>query len=410
MNETVNQSTYKEFCDFERQYMQPQKVPDECSFWMIRSKRGVFYDEYIRNGYIAIGWNALLERDFATDSEDQRKAKIAIAYPSEQRPAGCVNKCDRFINEMKRGDIAVVVGNGRVSFCIVGDYYEEHIENAVLRELEANAQMEASNYKDYDIPCPYQKRRHIRCIREVAEDNITPILGKAISNRHSLSNLDEYATAVLSECFDLFEYQRNTYWVFRVTTENRINAKALSRFFFYTTETLSGETDFNISTKTNLNSPGEIQFCIDAIDFIQKHPLAILLLASCVCGGDIEAFGVKISVPSVRSIIKALRDAPHNKRMRDYEEQQAAANIEKTKAETAKLKAEAAKLNADVNHQANEEPSLSSPTAEQQYINSINSLKIAKPILTKIDFSSVVDLQKEDSDDNDESKTPQKVQ
>ena len=74
--------------------------------------------------------------------------------------------------------------------------------------------MEASNYKDYDIPCPYQKRRYIRCIREVAEDNITPILGKAISNRHSLSNLDEYSTAVLSECFDLFEYQGNTYWVF----------------------------------------------------------------------------------------------------------------------------------------------------------------------------------------------------
>lgn len=80
MNEVVNQSTYKEFCDFERQYMQPQKVPEGCSFWMIRSKRGVFYDEYIRSGYIAIGWNALLERDFATDSEDQRKAKIALAY------------------------------------------------------------------------------------------------------------------------------------------------------------------------------------------------------------------------------------------------------------------------------------------------------------------------------------------
>lgn len=96
-----------------------------------------------------------MKQDFSTDTEDQKKNKIAIAYPSEQRPTGCVNKCDRFINEMKRGDIAVVVGNGRVSFCIIGDYYEEHIENAVLRELEANAQMEASNYKDYDIPCPY---------------------------------------------------------------------------------------------------------------------------------------------------------------------------------------------------------------------------------------------------------------
>lgn len=47
---------------------------------------------------------------------------------------------------------------------------------------------------------------------------------------------------------------------------------------------------------------------------------------------------------------------------------------------------------------------------EKEYINSINSLKIAKPILTKIDFSNVADSQKEDSDDSDESKTPQKTQ
>lgn len=36
------------------------QVPDTCSFWMIRTKSGAYYSEYIHNGYIAIGWNAVL--------------------------------------------------------------------------------------------------------------------------------------------------------------------------------------------------------------------------------------------------------------------------------------------------------------------------------------------------------------
>lgn len=31
------------------------QVPDTCSFWMIRTKSGAYYSEYIHNGYIAIG-------------------------------------------------------------------------------------------------------------------------------------------------------------------------------------------------------------------------------------------------------------------------------------------------------------------------------------------------------------------
>lgn len=31
------------------------------NFWMIRTKQGFFFDEFIRNGFVAIGWNFIIE-------------------------------------------------------------------------------------------------------------------------------------------------------------------------------------------------------------------------------------------------------------------------------------------------------------------------------------------------------------
>lgn len=408
MNENVSLSTYEEYCSFEQQYMQPQKVPEGCSFWMIRSKRGVFYDEYIRSGYIAIGWNALLERDFATDSENQRKTKIAIAYPSEQRPTGCVNKCNRFINEMKPGDIAVVVGNGKVAFCIVGIYYEENIENPIQKELEANAQIAESNYKELEIHCPYQKRRYIQCIREVQENRVNPVLGRAISNRHSLSDMNEYSTDILSECFDFFEYNKQTHVVFRVTAEEKIDAKALSRFMFISTEMLAGRNNPSISAKTNLNSPGTIHFVIESVEFIKNNPGIFVLMMVGIFGGKIKLPGVELEIPSLRSGIASVGDGitnivgtMHKAKMYTQEEKLAQANVRKANAEAAQSELDAIlKLS-----QLGQNTVLSSEEIQKMYLESSALLQLSPPNLTKVDFPK-----EKNSGDSDEVKTLQKKQ
>ena len=68
---------------------------------------------------------------------------------------GCATKCNRFISEMKTGDIVLVVGFRRTAFCMVGDYFEsEDPSCTVQRELEVNAQIKAGLYKEEEIPCP----------------------------------------------------------------------------------------------------------------------------------------------------------------------------------------------------------------------------------------------------------------
>lgn len=397
--------SYEDLCIIERNYLAPQVVPDECGFWMIRSKRGVFYNEFLTSQYIAIGWNALLKQDFAVDSEEQRKAKIERYYLGEKRANGCVNKCNRFIFEMKPGDLVVVVGSDEVAFCLVGDYYEETIDSAITKELEANAQIESPKYKEFSIECPYIKRRKIFCIKKVSANRVTPVLGNAISNRHSISAMDQYATEILSECFDYYSYKNQTYLTFRVTTEDKINFRNLSRFLFYTDEILTGESELLVSTKVNLNSPGTILLGIpmDAINFAIEHPLSLLTIMACLCGGEICFKGVTINIPSIRSAIKDWSEREHNKKMRNLEEERAKAEIRKINAEALKIEADAYKT---ISTEDVYEP-LIDTSSTKKFQAAIQNLKIAKPNLQVVDFSksqAVSPIKKDGTDDSVEEK------
>ena len=50
----------------------PNVLP-QCRFWMIRTKGGHFYDEFLKNGYIAIGLNFInksnLNQSFTNEQE-----------------------------------------------------------------------------------------------------------------------------------------------------------------------------------------------------------------------------------------------------------------------------------------------------------------------------------------------------
>lgn len=104
--------------------LQPVQIPNTCSFWMIRTKSGVYYNEFIRNKYIAIGWNAVLKSALLEATEDNLHRLIETYYTDKQ-PGAALNKCRRFLENMKPGDIVMILGEKRVSFGIVGEYFEK---------------------------------------------------------------------------------------------------------------------------------------------------------------------------------------------------------------------------------------------------------------------------------------------
>jgi len=202
-------------------------IGKETNFWMVRAKRGFFFDEFLNNEFIAIGWNsvtkAMINPMLSKSQSDGIKEELKEIY-GESRPGTALNKCIRFCYELKSGDIAVIVDNNRIAFAYICDYYEDTSKRlSVEFEKEIHQQIEKANPNFDRFDCPYIKRRKIKVIKVLGEnDAISPYLQTALArNWHSLSDLNDYAELVLSSCFDTFIFQDKLTITFRVRKKRR---------------------------------------------------------------------------------------------------------------------------------------------------------------------------------------------
>lgn len=264
------------------------------NFWMVRTKGSVFFQEFISEGYIAIGWNAITKRDIDPETTEwdteKLKARIKTGY-KERNPTAALNKCIRFCCDMRPGDIAVIAGEQQVAFAVVGDYYEEPGgPSAVGREHEINKLLEQPRCGRMDIRCPYIKRREITLIKAVQSSYIrTPYLQAAISrNLHSLSSMNDYAQLILSCCYDAFIYRDKLTMTFRVEKEGGISAYDLSTFVFSAAKALSGGHPERVDIQTALHSPGDI--VLQVMDFVRDNAFPFLLCYIAVFGGRVKDY------------------------------------------------------------------------------------------------------------------------
>jgi hypothetical protein len=321
------------------------EIGSETNFWMVRAKRGFFFDEFLREKYIAIGWNCVTKSmlsDLSITSQSENiKADIKETY-DESRPGTALRKCIRFCNEMKEGDIAVIVDNNRVAFAYVGDYYEENASRLTIElEKEVNRQIESTSPEYKSFECPYIKRRKISIIKVLnKDDTVSPYLQNAIArNWHSLSNLNEYAELILSGCFDTVIYDGKLTVTFRVRRKEDINVFDFNNFVFNTARLLSEDQIKNVNVKTTLHSPGDIVLQVwNTFDDV----IPLLICYMIVFGGKMGDYECN----SLIGIIKSLANRKYKAKIQELElrklsaecdvfEQQARAqelaNIEKEK-------------------------------------------------------------------------------
>lgn len=294
-------------------------VNSDTRFWMVRAKRGFFFDEFLSNEFIAIGWNSITKGMIAGKlsgkQADALKASIKEVY-GETKPGTALNKCIRFCFELKVGDIAVIVDNNRIAFAYIGEYYEE-ANPALTPELEKeiHQQIERANINIDSFSCPYVKRRKISVIKVLKEgDAVSPYLQAAIArNWHSLSDLSEYSELVLSGCFDTFVYKDKLTLTFRVKTRDEINALDLANFVLYSAKLVSSDNLETVSVKTTLHSPGDV--ILQIWNFVQENTLPLVLCYIVIFGG--KAGGYEFN--SLIGIIKDLINRNYEKQKKDLE-------------------------------------------------------------------------------------------
>lgn len=308
-------------------------VGKDTNFWMIRAKRGFFFDEFIRNEYIAIGWNSIvksmIDQKLTSDQANQIKESIKETY-NDNRPGMAFNKCIRFCSEIKVGDIAVIVDNSRVAFAYIGEYYEDmSSEFTVELEKDIHRRIEKANPNIDTFDCPYIKRRKISLIKMLStDDTISPYLQSAIArNWHSLSDLNEYAELILSGCFDAFIFKEKLTVTFRVKRKEDINVLDLANFVLPAARLLSDDEPETVSVKTTLHSPGDILLQIS--NFTQENLSSVLVCWWAIFGAKIQ--GCEFN--SVLGVIKNIINYKYNKEKKKLELRLLAAEANKVEQE-----------------------------------------------------------------------------
>lgn len=284
------------------------KINDDINFWMIRTKQGFFYDEFVKDSFIALAWNIIDNRTDFTNTDILSKT-IKSYYPEVKRPKTVINKCMHFILDVKEGDIILIPSKGTsyISIAIAGPYYEDTTKNYDT-EKESISEIENGVSKINQIKCPYKKRRHISIIKTLPSALINYHLYRSLTSYHGICNLKEYATAILNHAYPCYFYNDDLHLTFNIRTTDAINIFDLSSFLNSTSQLFFNHLHVpseNIKATINLNSPGDISlWIIDAYHIIQSNAIPLLIMLMILTGGSISTSSFDIETPSILKTIK----------------------------------------------------------------------------------------------------------
>ena len=263
-------------------------IPDDTNFWLIRSKGGYFYNEFISQKFVALGWN-YITKDTSFDKKNIEilKEQIKERY-GDQRPGVAVNKCIRFIEEVAPGDYILIpnAGGSEIAVGIAGEYYEEPLD--YMKEILAIKKIDNKESEIGAVKCPYRKRRKIEVVMKIAASRLGYKILKGISSYHGISDMNDYAVDILNCVYDCYTFRGNIMYSFNIAKQDPIKARELSRLMYGVTELFCDliEEDL-VSVTINLNSPGKITVALEnGYKKIKKKAVPLIGIYLLVFGGS----------------------------------------------------------------------------------------------------------------------------
>lgn len=273
------------------EYLRNIKIPDvsdNTNFWLIRTMKGYFYDEFINQNYVALGWNFVTQNtSFDKMNIEILKDQVKERY-EDKRPGVAINKCIRFIEEVKSGDYVLIPNSGssEVTIGILGEYYEEEID--YLEELSTIKKIENKEFEIGNIKCPYRKRRKMKKLLTISSERLGYKILKGISSYHGISDMNEYDVDILNCLYNCYTYKGNMMYSLNIAKKEPIKARELSKLMYGITELFCNLTEEDLVTVTiNLNSPGKVTVVLrEGYDKLKKGAIPLLAIYLFVFGGS----------------------------------------------------------------------------------------------------------------------------
>jgi restriction system protein len=240
---------------FESLIASVKEIDLERNYWFVRTDSGLYFETYINNNFIGIGWNEITVHDLINLTANEAKAKLAdvnnidlsIAKGKSQ-VTSIYNKLQRFQN-LKKNDVIVIPSSNssRLAFGIITD-------NIIQSEAE-----QINN-------CVYFKRRKVQWMEVKNIDDLDPVFYQIKVSRHAISNINSYSAYIDAVTEVLYRKNNYSYYVLDITAEHDINIRPLISLvdnLQHLLELINKEFNLNEDTdessiKLNLQSPGKV--------------------------------------------------------------------------------------------------------------------------------------------------------
>ena len=271
-----------EYLDFESLTNDLKNINSQQKYWMIRTMGGAYYGDFIRNDYVAVGYNEIpLEflrklPDTEAAAKTELKAFFINQFPNTTNTGYPVAQLLRFTREIRQGDIVIIPSSNaaHVAIGIIrGDMYEE--EHPQI---------------DSEHRCGFKKRRKVDWKFSGRRSALPPALQLMFNSRHILSDVTNYAPFVDSVINDFYVKDDIYNLVLRIRTQKDVSLddfcdlKAISILIDNFCKIHGIPSDGSLVMKIQMESPGWLKLSTAGI----KKLLLFGLFSVAINGGGIE--------------------------------------------------------------------------------------------------------------------------
>lgn len=287
-----------------------KSINDETQYWLVRTMGGDYYNHYVEDGFIAIGYNEITIDDLIHLPQKEKHARKVLKEMLKGRRDKIKNtgypasQMIRFVRDMKVGDIVIVPASSsyKVTFgTIKSDVYQEN----------KNLHIEGR--------CPFAKRRDVEWIKTSPRHLLVPELQLMFNSRHIISEVNGYALFIDNFLNDFYHKGELTYLVLRVKQKQTLSADdftlvgdLMELFNEYSKENNLGLTSKDIGMKMCVQSPGDILAFAQSMGGIAVIGLFIMFIKGGTFSINCKQFHLSVKVPTFGESFSQIASSVNN--------------------------------------------------------------------------------------------------
>lgn len=156
-------------------------IPENRRYWLVRTKGGDYYQDFVEGNFVAIGYNQISEQ-IITEALKQKdrckeflKVQVEKFYPDETRSGLVSGYIINMMQGIKCSDIIVIPDKDSCNIT----FGEVDNSPAYFESLENIKQTEFLRKDSNIITCPYFLRRHIIWKKTISKESLDLHLLKA---------------------------------------------------------------------------------------------------------------------------------------------------------------------------------------------------------------------------------------